>query len=149
MWHTSKCQLSDTCCSMALWCRKEPFSHCQAWAKRSLIVLHNCVHQYGSALTARVTCRHVRRAERKIAKKLREIAENCGTLRNCGKLRKIADLNSHPLQNGPLCMYAFYIFLACVFYTCLTLHPAQVSTSIAAKKINTKTEMQNCAPSYT
>ena len=94
VWHTSKWQLSDTRCSMALWYRKELFSHLQAWAKRSLIVLHNCVNQYGSALTARVTCRQVRRAKqkncRKIAEncdKLREIAENCEIAGNCGKLR--------------------------------------------------------------
>ena len=91
MWHTSKWQLSDTLCSMALWHRKEPFSHLQVWAKRSLIVLHNCVHQYGSALTARVTCRHVRRAKqnncRKIVEncdKLQKIAENCEIAGNCG-----------------------------------------------------------------
>ena len=63
---------------MALWHRKEPFSHLQAWAKRSLIVLHNCVHQYGSALTGEVTCRHVKRAKQKKCGKLRKIAENCG-----------------------------------------------------------------------
>ena len=72
VWHTSKWQLSDTRCSMALWHRKEPFSH-----------LNSSV----AALTARVTCKHVRRAKQK----------NCGKIaENCDRLRKIADLNPHP-----------------------------------------------------
>ena len=88
MWHTSKWQFSDTRCSMALWHRKELFSR-----------LNSSV----AALTAKVTCKHVRRAKQKncgkIAEncdKLRKIEGNCEKVRNCGKMRKILDLNPRP-----------------------------------------------------
>ena len=67
MWHTSEWLLSGTRCSMALWHRKQAFSH---------------LHLRMPALTAKVTYNYVRRAKQ----------TNCGkVLENCNKLRKIAD----------------------------------------------------------
>ena len=74
--------------SMALWHRKEQFSHLQAWTKLSLSVLYGCAHKDGTGLTAMGTNKHVRWAIHN--KKKREIAENCdncGIAENCEELR--------------------------------------------------------------